>query len=114
MRFISRKDILEKPVGEELILYHPTNEVIHVLNVTAATIFKLCDGSHTHFEITEALQASFEGVDPVQASCDVKRTLDILKTKQLVVSQCQYGQSLLQDEGYRRFSVHLRQSIIPL
>ena len=86
MRFNARQDLLAKPVGEELILYDPTSEVIHVLNITAATIFKLCDGSHTHFEITKALQASFDGVDSVQASSDVKRTLDILKTKQLVVS----------------------------
>ncbi len=86
MLFNARRDLLAKPVGEELILYDPTSEGIHTLNMTAATIFRLCDGRNTQKDIAKALVESFDSVELTKASSDVKRTLDILKTKQLVVS----------------------------
>jgi hypothetical protein len=85
MLFNTRQDLVAKQVGAESILYDSTNKGIHVLNMTAAKIFQLCDGSHTPEEIAEALEGSFDGVDRVQAYKDVKRTLDVLEAKHLVV-----------------------------
>ena len=85
MLFNARRDVVAKQVGGELILYDSANEVIHVLNMTAATIFRLCDGSHTLEYIAKALEESFDGVESVQVYEDVKRTLDVLEAKHLVV-----------------------------
>jgi hypothetical protein len=44
-----------EPVGNDLLLYSPRNEVIFALNQTSALIWNLCDGSRTVAEIVEIL-----------------------------------------------------------
>lgn len=85
MLFNARRDVAMKQVGAELILYDSANEDIHVLNITAAKIFQLCDGSKKPEEIAKAIVESFDGVEHVQAYEDVKQTLDVLEAKHLVV-----------------------------
>ena len=85
MLFDARRDVAAKQVGTDLIVYDFANRNLHVLNATAAEVFKLCDGSRTLEGIAEILVKSFCGVEYVQAYEDAKRILDILKVKCLVV-----------------------------
>lgn len=85
MLFDARRDLAAKQVGADLILYDLANRDLHVLNVTAAKVFQLCDGSHKPEEIAKALVESFDGIDYDQACEDVKQILDILEAKHLVV-----------------------------
>jgi len=85
MLFDARRDMAAKQVGADLILYDLANRDLHVLNVTAAKVFQLCDGSHKPEEIARALVDSFDDVDYSQAYEDVKRILGILEAKHLVV-----------------------------
>lgn len=85
MRFDARRDVATKQIGADLILYDLANRDLHVLNVTAAKVFQLCDGSHTPEEIAKSLVESFDSVEYVQAYEDVRRILDILEAKHIVV-----------------------------
>jgi hypothetical protein len=85
MFFNAIKNVVAKQVGAEVILHDSVNKVIHVLNMTAAKIFQLCDGSKKPEEIAKALVESFDGVNGIQVYEDVKQTLDVLETKHLVV-----------------------------
>ena len=73
-----------KQIGRDLILYDLTNRSLHVLNMTAAKVFQLCDGSHTPEEMAKMLVESFHGVEYDEARKDVKRTLHIFEAKCLV------------------------------
>jgi len=84
MLFNARRDLAVKQVGADLILCDLANRDLHVLNVTAAKVFQLCNGSHKPEEIAKTLVESFDGVEYVQACEDVKRILDILEAKHLV------------------------------
>jgi hypothetical protein len=48
-----------EPVGNDLLLYSPRNEVIFALNQTSALIWNLCDGNRTVREIVEILCAAY-------------------------------------------------------
>lgn len=84
MFFKAKKDVIVKQGASESFIYDPANEVIYVLNMTAAKIFQLCDGTHSTEEIAKAVTEVFDGIDHVQAYEDAKRILDDLETKQLV------------------------------
>lgn len=75
----ARRDLETKRVGTDLILYDLANKTLHVLNMTAAKIFQLCDGFHTTEEIAQVLAESFDGASPVQIYHDVKQALNVLK-----------------------------------
>ena len=42
----AREDVVFRPLGEEWVLYDPSTRQLHVLNVTAALVWALCDGDH--------------------------------------------------------------------
>jgi len=87
MVFKARPDIIAKQIGSELMLYDSANSAIHVLNITAAKIFQLCDGSKTLKEIAKSLKDTFDDVEHVQAYEDVKKTLGCLEEKNLVAKK---------------------------
>lgn len=87
MFFDARQDLATKHIGRDTVLYDFNNRTLHVLNMTAAKVFHLCDGAHTPEEMARELVESFDGVEHVRAYEDVKRTLDILEAKDLVVKK---------------------------
>jgi hypothetical protein len=87
MLFDARRDLATKHIGGDLILYDLDNKALHVLNMTAARVFHLCDGSHTPEDITKELTRTFDGVEHAQAYEDVKRTLDTLEAKELIIQK---------------------------
>jgi len=101
MLFDAQPELVAKHVGNDLILYDSANRALHVLNVTAAKVFQLCDGSHTLQEMAEALVDCFHGVEQVQACEDVKRTLDILEAKILVIPKDNTSDGLRKSGGIK-------------
>jgi len=65
-----REDVATTDIGDEVILYNPLDGSTHALNVTAAFIWDLCDGTATPDEIADEVIATF-GVPPAAAHTDV-------------------------------------------
>ncbi len=84
MLFGVRQDLAARRVGKDLILYDSINRSVHVLNMTAAEIFRLCDGTHTPKDIAEALLELFDRAEYAQVYSDVKQTLDMLRSRNLI------------------------------
>ena len=53
----------ERAAGGDLVLFDPIGGRLHVLNPTAAAIWRLCDGSRSADEIAEMLGTEFQ-LDP--------------------------------------------------
>lgn len=85
MIFHARQHLAAKRIGTDLVLYDLANKALHVLNMTAAKVFQLCDGTHTPEEIAEVLLGAFSNTEHVQVYEDVKHTLDILEERHLVI-----------------------------
>lgn len=60
-----RSHVEERLAGEDLVLYDPAGGRLHVLNATAAAIWRLCDGSLSAPAIAGRFSADFR-VDPGQ------------------------------------------------
>lgn len=56
----SRKDIIAKQLGGEMMLYDPRSDNVHVLNETSLFIWKHLDGNHSYHQIEEKLRKDFE------------------------------------------------------
>lgn len=82
-----RSDLLEKPLGDETLLYDADGGMIHVLNATAQVVWSLCDGEHTPEEIVQALAVQFDlGDQPIDLADDVQETLALFAQKGLLDS----------------------------
>lgn len=64
-----------RSVGDESLVHDPAKGKVHVLNLTAAKILKLCDGNHTHDDIAKAL-CDETGADATQVGADVDRIVE--------------------------------------
>jgi hypothetical protein len=67
-------EIMEYDVEEELSLYDPRTEVVHILNSTAAVIWRMCDGSRRVEEISGQM-ADVYGLDPAVTEGDVREVI---------------------------------------
>jgi coenzyme PQQ biosynthesis protein PqqD len=63
-------------VGRRFMLLYPERGL--VLNDTASSILKLCDGERTVGEIVEALKSQYEGASPAHVEEQVLRFLDAM------------------------------------
>lgn len=50
----------ERQAGDDLVLYEPTAGRLHVLNATAARVWRLCDGDTDPGDILARLEAEYE------------------------------------------------------
>lgn len=71
-------------LGEDLMLYDPESDKVHVLNETAALIWNLLDGTNTIEKIEEILRQTFKDAKTRDISGDVKETLEKLKQEGLI------------------------------
>ena len=76
--YTKRPDILERPVGDEHMLYDATGRKVHVLNETAYFIWMLCDGKHDTEAIVTAAAQAFE-TTPEAVRPDIDACLDAFK-----------------------------------
>ena len=77
-------DLIVQELDDDLILYHPENEHVHVLNHTAHAVWKLCDGLHTAADAVESLASLFHGAKKNTICADVSDVIDDLFKKKLV------------------------------
>ena len=67
--------LLEYPVEDELTLYDPWSEVVHILNSTAAAVWELADGTQEAGNIAAQL-AELYGLEADVAEEDVQEILE--------------------------------------
>ncbi len=76
-RPVAAETCVSRDLGEELLVYDPDGDQVHVLNEVAREIFLLCDGSRNPADIAAELTERFL-VERAQALADVNETLDRL------------------------------------
>lgn len=60
--------VVETELGEEISLYHATNEEVTMLNVTASDLWRLLDGETSLQEVIRLLAAAYgKGEDEIAA-----------------------------------------------
>lgn len=79
-----QESISEYEVGDEVILYDPRSDNVHVLNGTAAVVWWLCDGEHTVEQIAGELAGLYE-LTPAKVIGDVQSALDSFKNADLII-----------------------------
>lgn len=65
---------MEYEVEEELSLYDPRVEMVHILNPTAAVIWRMCDGRSRWEDICHRVACAY-GLAPEVAEKDVQEVL---------------------------------------
>jgi ribonucleotide reductase beta subunit family protein with ferritin-like domain len=80
----SRKDLVCKKLGDEAMLYDPSNENVHVLNTTSLFIWNLLDGNHAIADIETKMRQNFTIPSEVNLSNDITKTITDFKGKGLL------------------------------
>lgn len=70
-------DIVWREIGEEIAVIEEDGVSVHILNKTAANIWKMCNGDYEIDEITTALCERFD-VSPEEARTDILDTIEQL------------------------------------
>ncbi|MCB9103875.1 MAG: PqqD family protein [Anaerolineales bacterium] len=76
--------IAEQPLGQEVLLYNMTGEVVHILNGPAYHIWQHCDGRHTPADIAAALHQIFDIPPDYDLDRDIQETLQTLARQELL------------------------------
>jgi hypothetical protein len=70
-----RANVEERNAGSELVLYDPAGGRLHVLNETAAAVWRMCDGSLPAPLLAGRLSSEFEVKHDQDPVADVQRLL---------------------------------------
>jgi hypothetical protein len=57
---IRKPSVVTREMESECILYDPDAKVVHIVNVTARDVWKLCDGKHSLEEIAMKLYEEYD------------------------------------------------------
>jgi len=68
-----------RPAGEELVLYDVERDAVHVLNDTAAEVYRLHDAGMGPEEISRVLRTRRRGGEERDVLADVRRCLEELR-----------------------------------
>jgi hypothetical protein len=81
---LKNKEILEKGVDAEAVLYNENTSAVHIINKTAFQIWKLLDGKHTIDDIENRIKKIFN--IPVNSSIftDIEKTIAEFKVNGLI------------------------------
>jgi len=74
----ARTDVVFRALAREWVLYDPDTRKLHVLNLTAALVWSLCDGAHDREEITRSVRKTLE--DPPDEATVRTHVADALET----------------------------------
>jgi hypothetical protein len=80
-----RGDVSIQELGEEVMIYDPINEKVHILNNTAHCIWKLCDGNYTLQEIKEEIIKKFPQASEQEILNDITSAIDDFKKNKLLM-----------------------------
>ena len=75
--------VMSRRVGDELLLFHLSSGVYHVLNETAARVWELLEHGDGAASIAAALATDYD-VDPESAAADVQRIVAGLFEAELI------------------------------
>lgn len=75
--------IIEKIMGDEIVLYNKSNHNIHNLNKTAAILWNLCDGKMAIGEMIKYLHDNFKE-NKKTIEDDVMKTLEEMENVNLI------------------------------
>ena len=78
-----RKEILERAVGPDKLLYDTANKTVHVLNGSADFLWQRCDGSRNLEEIAEEAASTF-GESLAVVSADLHQCLQSFESLALI------------------------------
>lgn len=76
-----RDAVLQREVEDELLLYNPEDGETLLLNITAASIADLCDGTRDANDIAKVIISVVGSADPDAVRADVEKTLHELQAK---------------------------------
>lgn len=82
-RLKRRDDAICHPVANELVVWDARRDTAVSLNLSAAAVWDLCDGTLTQEDITAEL-AELVGCDPEMLRADVEKTVQELMTLDLI------------------------------
>ena len=80
-----RGDVSIQELGEEVMIYDPLNEKVHILNTTAHCIWKLCDGNCTLQEIKEEISRKFPETSEQEILKDIATAIDNFEKNKLLM-----------------------------
>lgn len=81
----ARDDVVFRALGGEWLLYDPRSRLLHVLNLSAAVVWSLCDGTHDEAAMVRAVLSGFEDPpDEATAREQVRGTLDRFRAEELL------------------------------
>ena len=82
-----RPDILTESIEDEMVVFVPETDQTHLLNLTAAAIFELCDGAMTVKDIIKTLKESVNET-PEGMKEEIYKTLSEYIEKGLLEQDC--------------------------
>ncbi len=80
-----RDDLKEQRIGEDLMIYDPRAGAVHVLNGSAALVYRLCDGNHDLDSIERHLRGGFQVAEDRDLRSDVLDIITSLRKKLLLI-----------------------------
>ena len=81
-----KENVLARDLEDEMLLYDRSRKAVHVLNATAAAIWKLCDGRNSILEIAELVAQNHEMQGEVCVEKDVAEMLSTFGEMELLRS----------------------------
>lgn len=80
-----RDGLLFRPLDEEWVVYDPSGQQLHVLNLTAALVWQCCNGDLSVDEIVDTVREAFDKpTEREQVERDVLGTVDEFAKKGLL------------------------------
>jgi hypothetical protein len=80
-----RDDVVFRALAREWVVYDPVTRNLHVLNVTAAMVWSLCDGEHAVDHMVQEVRDAIEGAPPEDTvRRDVLGALETLASRGLL------------------------------
>jgi hypothetical protein len=80
-----RDEVIFRRVGDEFAILDAAQNVLHILNPTAAAVWVLCDGGHSEPEIAAQLCAAFSSAEPEAVRSDVAAAVRSFREKGLLL-----------------------------
>jgi len=80
----NRRGISFEDLGDEIVIYDETQDEIHVLNDTAALIWRKLENAPTGEEVLEMLLAEYPDEDPATLKQDLTDLIEDLDAKGLL------------------------------
>ena len=81
---VCKPGLMVKDIGDGVLLYSISEDVIHILNPAAQLIWELCDGTHTPMDMEQAIRANFPVPVEYDVGQDIRRLLDVFTNKGLL------------------------------